>query len=139
MVRFKKRYLVVEVVPKKRRGFNWKGLQEAIVLAVKKMHGDFGVGATSSGFRVKYQNKMTLMAFISAARGPHRLVASALPFITEVGGQPATVHSLYLAGCMRHAFIFLKNHHLKKLKEMEKHISPSERKKWKSELPAASR
>lgn len=48
------------------------------------------------------------MAFISVARGPHRLVTSSLPFITEISGQPATIRSLYLAASMRHAFIFLK-------------------------------
>lgn len=57
---------------------------------------------------VKYHNRRTLMAFIGVARGPHRLVTTSLPFISEISGQPATVRSLHLAATMRHAFIFLK-------------------------------
>lgn len=45
--------MVVEIVPENRRGFDWKGLEEAVLLAVKKMHGDFGVGATTAGFNGK--------------------------------------------------------------------------------------
>ncbi|KAK8390102.1 hypothetical protein O3P69_012972 [Scylla paramamosain] len=132
MVRFKRRYLVVEVVPES--GYiRMNTLHKAVLETVKRMHGDFGVGAVIPGFGVKYINPETSLAFISTGRGPHRLVASALPFITEVGGRPATVRSLHRAASMRHGFIFLKKYNEEKLKQLEEQLPPREREQLQKE------
>lgn len=130
MVRFKRRYLVVEVVPEGDGKVRISNLQEAVLQAVKRIHGDYGVGAVTAGLSVKYLNPETGAAFISSGRGPHRLVASALPFITQVGGKAATVRSLHHAASMRHGFIFLKKYNEDKLKEMEQKLPAAERERW---------
>ncbi|XP_042226034.1 ribonuclease P/MRP protein subunit POP5-like [Homarus americanus] len=109
MVRFKKRYCVVELVAENCVYFGRDGLQKAVVEAVKRLHGDFGVSATTPGFHVKYFNIKTRIAFVSVGRGPHQLVASALPLITQIGGQPASVRIIHLAASMRHGFLFVKD------------------------------
>lgn len=47
------RYLVVEVVPEKHLKLNWYGLKNAIIDTVRKLHGDYGVAATTLGFQSK--------------------------------------------------------------------------------------
>lgn len=43
------RYLVVEVVPEDGRSVRMNSLQAAVLAAVKRLHGDFGVGAVTPG------------------------------------------------------------------------------------------
>ncbi|XP_045104103.1 ribonuclease P/MRP protein subunit POP5-like [Portunus trituberculatus] len=132
MVRFKRRYVVVEVVCG-RGTVRMSALHDTVLAAVKRMHGDYGVGAVIPGFGVKYINPETQIAFISSSRGPHRLVASSLPFISEVGGRPATVRSLHHAASMRHGFIFLKKYNEEKLKELEEQLPAEKREKLQQE------
>ncbi|XP_045619497.1 ribonuclease P/MRP protein subunit POP5 [Procambarus clarkii] len=133
MVRFKKRYFIVEVTPEIPTHFHRNGLQEAIVSTVKRLHGDYGVAATTPGFRVKYLNTETRIAFISVGRGPHQLVASALPLITKISGQAATVRTIHLAASMRHGFLFVKKYHEEKIMKLEESLSGGEKVRWKQE------
>ncbi|XP_042871662.1 ribonuclease P/MRP protein subunit POP5-like [Penaeus japonicus] len=119
MVRFKRRYLVVEVVPEKHLKLNWYGLKNAIVDTVRKLHGDYGVAATTLGFQIKYCNAETRIAFISSGRGPHKLIAMALPHIKKIYNQPVIVRNLHLAASMRHGFLFVKKYHEEKIRELE--------------------
>ncbi|ROT72172.1 ribonuclease P/MRP protein subunit POP5 [Penaeus vannamei] len=119
MVRCKRRYFVVEVVPEKSLDLTWYGLKNAIVDTVRRLHGDFGVAATTLGFQIKYCNADTLIAFISSTRGPHQLIAMALPHIKTILNQPVVVRTLHLAASMRHGFLFVKKHHEEKIQELE--------------------
>ncbi|KAG0712028.1 Ribonuclease P/MRP protein subunit POP5 [Chionoecetes opilio] len=120
-------YLVVEVAAVRGGGVRMNSLKAAVVEAVKRMHGDFGVGAVTPGLGVKYLNPETCVAFVSCGRGPHRLVASALPFITQVGGRAASVRSLHHAASMRHGFIFLRKYNEERLKQMEEQLPAQDR------------
>lgn len=42
---------MVEVVPEKSLDLTWYGLKNAIVDTVRRLHGDFGVAATTLGFQ----------------------------------------------------------------------------------------
>lgn len=123
----------MEVIPKSQAHIQREELQRAIVEAVKRLHGDFGVAATTPGFHVKYCNIKTRIAFISVGRGPHQLVASALPLITKIGGQAATVCTIHLAASMRHAFLFVKRYHEEKIKKLEESLTSAEMNHWKQE------
>ncbi|XP_071544186.1 ribonuclease P/MRP protein subunit POP5 [Panulirus ornatus] len=139
MVRFKKRYFVVEVVPENHSYFRWNALYKAVVESVKRLHGDFGLAATAPGFHVKYCNVETRIAFVSVGRGPHLLVASALPLITEIGGQAASVRTIHVAASMKQGFLFVKKYHEKKLKELEASLNPVEKQRWRREKAQAMR
>lgn len=95
--KFAFRYFVVEINPEYKSSddsLELKGgsLHNAITDAVQKLHGDFGVAAIRAGLVTKYCNEKTRIAIIRTRHGPHRLVASALPFITKV----STFGSKYL-------------------------------------------
>ena len=115
MVRYKNRYVAVEVNPLGQGGtktfpLNSRDLYSSVIEAVQKLHGDFGVGAISSGFAAKYCNEITRIALLRARHGPHRLMASALPSITHIGKMPVTLRTIYTGATMKRCFLFLQRH-----------------------------
>uniref|UniRef100_T1H3P5 Ribonuclease P/MRP protein subunit POP5 n=1 Tax=Megaselia scalaris TaxID=36166 RepID=T1H3P5_MEGSC len=67
MVRVKNRYIVVQIVPEVEAGkitFNDSVLTKCVMKNVGKYYGEFGVGSTEYGFRVKYCNDKTRIAII---------------------------------------------------------------------------
>lgn len=49
-------------------------------------------------FSVKIFNKYTRIAYLRCRRDPHEMLASVLPFITEIGGVKCFIRTLHLAG-----------------------------------------
>jgi len=96
MVRFKKRYFVVEFeraqhINQSNQYFDMEPLNSkdidianAVKDKVQELHGDFGRSSISVGFKVIYANFPTRLVIIRSRHGPHRLVASALPFVTKI-------------------------------------------------------
>nr|CAI5868273.1 unnamed protein product [Callosobruchus analis] len=84
---------------------------------LQQLHGDFGVAACRGGFTAKYCNEYTRTAVVRARHGPHRLVASSIPFIRVIDGKAVTVNILYCGATIRQCFKFLKNYQQKKFDE----------------------
>ncbi|VEN50418.1 unnamed protein product [Callosobruchus maculatus] len=123
MVRVKNRYLVLQITQQDQKEtisklqFRANSLYEAIMSKLQQLHGDFGVGSCKGGFTAKYCNEYTGTAVVRARHGPHRLVASSIPFIRIIEGKVVIVNILYVGATIRQCFKFLKNYQQKKFDE----------------------
>lgn len=117
MVRIKKRYFVVELQlasearsgrpiadPKTPLAISDGLLAEIIRRLVLDFHGDHGLAAISHGFRTVYCNPLTRLVIVSVRHGPHRLVASVLPFITKVKDTVVVPRLIYTGATVRHCY-----------------------------------
>ena len=125
MVRFKKRYFVVQFDREKdlydplckKQSFKPRALQDSrpldikdhdLALAVKDIvehiHGDFGRAAITTGLRAIYSNPETHLALIQCRHGPHRLVASSLPFLTSIGNEKLVPKLVYTGATIKNCF-----------------------------------
>ena len=119
MVRFKKRYFVVQFDREKdiisgRNQSIPKALQDprpldipdgvlvqAIKDIVENIHGDFGRASVTTGLRTIYCNKETRLAMIQCRHGPHRLVGSSLPFLTKIKEEKVVPRLLYTGATIK--------------------------------------
>uniref|UniRef100_A0A1B6GM52 Ribonuclease P/MRP protein subunit POP5 n=1 Tax=Cuerna arida TaxID=1464854 RepID=A0A1B6GM52_9HEMI len=111
MVRFKHRYFTVEIIPDhlpKLESFqiNSHELTKGILNCIQELHGDFGVAAVTSGFKAKYCNPATRIGVIRSRHGPHRLVASSLPFMKSLQNKPVMLRTLYTGATLKQCFKF---------------------------------
>ena len=125
MVRFKKRYFVVQFDREKdlydssikKQRFKPRALQDsrpldirddALALAVKDIvehiHGDFGRAAITTGLRAMYSNPETHLALIQCRHGPHRLVGSSLPFLTKINSERLVPRLVYTGATIKNCF-----------------------------------
>merc|ERR1712059_222293 len=119
MVRFKKRYFVMEYeraknVEKSKDLFDLEPLNskdidiaEAVKNKVTELHGDFGRAAITVGFKVIYANRWTRLVIMRVRHGPHKLVASALPFVTEIRKEVVVGRLLYTGATIRHCHLYM--------------------------------
>jgi RNase P/RNase MRP subunit POP5 len=125
MVRFKKRYFVVQFDREKdlydssikKQNFKPRALQDSrpldirddvLALAVKDIvehiHGDFGRAAITTGLRAIYSNPETHLALIQCRHGPHRLVGSSLPFLTKINDERLVPRLVYTGATIKNCF-----------------------------------
>ena len=119
MVRFKKRYFVVEFdrtqhVNHANHQFDLEPLNSkdidvanAVKDKVQELYGDFGRASITVGFKVIYANPTTRLVIIRTRHGPHRLVASALPFVTKIRNDGVVGRLLYTGATIKHCHIFM--------------------------------
>jgi len=104
MVRFKNRYLLVEL--------QWAdGMVDSSVSAqtlkrTVKQHlqhnfGDYGVGLIQQTLQVKYWNNMTNLCIIRCAREYHKMVWSALTTIKALNNRDLLFRLVHLGGSIR--------------------------------------
>lgn len=111
------RYLAVEITPSdssqdlKHLNIKSGSLYKAITSKVQQLHGDFGAASIRAGFVAKYVNESTRIALIRVRHGPHRFVATSLPFITSINSKPVTLQTLYTGATIKHCFKFIINYH----------------------------
>ena len=115
MVRFKKRYFVVQfdrekdILNSKPRAFQDSRPLDIsdIVLAnsikdiVQFIHGDFGRASVTTGLKTIYCNKETRLAIIQCRHGPHRLVGSSLPFLTKINEEKVVARLIYTGATVK--------------------------------------
>ncbi|XP_076066679.1 POP5 ribonuclease P/MRP subunit [Oratosquilla oratoria] len=80
------------------------------------------------GLRVKYFNSSTRIAILSANKGSHLLVCSALPIITQIGSYPASLKTLLVTATMKLSFTFVKANHKNMLSSVHKSMKQSDTK-----------
>ena len=113
MVRYKNRYYVAEIEVKDQPPhipmlFNNNQLRNSILRKIQEIHGDFGVGAVLSGYRVKYCNPYTKVVIIRARHGPHKFVGTVLPLIKKIDDTQIQFHILHLGATMVKCFKFIR-------------------------------
>uniref|UniRef100_A0A1B6DKF7 Ribonuclease P/MRP protein subunit POP5 n=1 Tax=Clastoptera arizonana TaxID=38151 RepID=A0A1B6DKF7_9HEMI len=130
MVRFKNRYIVIEVNPveKLKKGINLRSslLYNSVITAVQKFHGDFGVAAIRAGLSAKYCNEVTRTALIRLRHGPHRLLSSILPLVNEIGYQKVQVKTLYVGATLKQCYKFLRNYQKQMLMKIWRSLETKE-------------
>lgn len=132
MVRFKKRYFVVQFDREKdlfdaslrkssskntTQHFKPRAYQDprpldipdgvlaaAVKDIVEQMHGDFGRAAITTGLRTIYCNAETHLALIQCRHGPHRLVGSSLPFLTKIHDEKVVPRLIYTGATIKNCF-----------------------------------
>ncbi|KAJ8722495.1 hypothetical protein PYW07_003675 [Mythimna separata] len=115
MVRFKNRYITVEIVcpfvsEDKPLHLKPKIFHDTLLSKIQLLHGDFGVAAVTNGFLTKYCNENTRIAIIRSRHGPHRFVTSSLPFITKIGKLDVKLNTLHVGATLKHSFKFIEKH-----------------------------
>ena len=119
MVRYKKRYFVIEYdrashVSKDKCDLDLEPLNSkdidvanAIKHKILELHGDFGRAATTVGLKVIYANMNTRLVIVRCRHGPHTLVASSLPFVTKIRNDSVAGKLLYTGATIRHCHKFM--------------------------------
>ncbi|CAH2240206.1 ribonuclease P/MRP protein subunit POP5 [Pararge aegeria] len=115
MVRFKNRYVTVEIlspmVPEnKPLSLKSRIFHDTLLEKIQQLHGDFGIAALKTGLLTKYCNENTRIAIIRARHGPHRFVTSSLPFITKIGKLDVRLRTLHTGATLKHCFKFIQKH-----------------------------
>ena len=121
MVRVKKRYFVLQLQSERDVEAAARGrpipscgslkslgrdgiLGNAIKDLVTELHGDFGRAAVTVGLRSIYVNADTGLCLVQARHGPHRLVASALPFLTKINDEKVIPRVIYTGATVRNCY-----------------------------------
>ena len=111
MVRYKKRYFVIQLdraTDIENRQSSSRAhidpsplfipndvLAQSIKDVVQDLHGDFGRAAITTGLRTIYCNPQTRLILIQCRHGPHRFVASSLPFMTKIKDERIVPRLIY--------------------------------------------
>ncbi|XP_059056976.1 ribonuclease P/MRP protein subunit POP5 [Achroia grisella] len=115
MVRFKNRYITVEIeapdVPVSRPLYlKSRIFHESVMSKLQQLHGDFGIAAVRNGFLTKYCNDVTRIAIIRVRHGPHKYIITTLPFITKIGKLDMRLKTLHVGATLKHSFKFIQKH-----------------------------
>nr|SVE73907.1 EOG090X0GYO [Daphnia atkinsoni] len=123
MVRFKNRYFTTEIVPldnaqtAQRLNIKTYDILNSVLAVTEQIHGEFGAAAIRNGLEVKYCNESTQIAIIRCRHGPHRLLASSLPFLSSIGKKKVQLQSMYTGATLVKCFKFLKKFHQERINE----------------------
>lgn len=103
-------------------------LMSPILDYVQQLHGDFGIAAIRSGFYTTYCNSYTRIGIIRCRHGPHKIIASTLPFINRIDSTEVQVNQLYLGATIKQCYKFIKNYQERKFHELCVNLSTEEQK-----------
>ncbi|KII84384.1 hypothetical protein PLICRDRAFT_57786 [Plicaturopsis crispa FD-325 SS-3] len=107
MVRFKNRWLLVEITPVPSDAsfpdLNPSQIWLALKLAALAHFGDAGWGALASSLTVKYYAPLTRLAIIRVARDAHREAWAALTLLRAIDGNPYRTRVVHVSGTIKHA------------------------------------
>merc|ERR1719394_22399 len=131
MVRFKKRYFVVELERSERvaRGkcdidmtpldSRDLDLAEAMKDKVKEMYGDFGRAQITVGFKVIYANKLTRLVILRCRHSAQDLLSSCIPLLDKVRKDSVIARLLYTGATIRHCHLFMVKRQKKLLESLK--------------------
>lgn len=141
MVRYKKRYLVLQLDNFNQVFYNSKSclqpleirddaLVESVKAVVEELHGDDGRATVFNGLRTIYCNSATGICLVQVRAGrPHALLASAVPFLKSVKGHKVIPRTIYTGATIKHCYKRILKHQQEQLRlllpqmktEAEKH------------------
>uniref|UniRef100_A0A069DNY6 Ribonuclease P/MRP protein subunit POP5 n=1 Tax=Panstrongylus megistus TaxID=65343 RepID=A0A069DNY6_9HEMI len=138
MVRFKNRYVTIEVKQEKAskglKKLSSKELSRQILGAVSRLHGEFGFAAVRNGFLANYCNEITQIAIIRVRHGPHKLVTSSIPSITCVGKVQVKINTLYVGGTLHQCYKVILKHQKESLLKLLPSLKEEERPYFEREI-----
>lgn len=116
MVRFKNRYLLLEIMPDSRFSLakdtiNSTEIFRALWDSIADLYGDYGAGAAKFSISVKIFNEKTKVVLVRIARDCQEMLAAAIPFVTKLGKVPAVLKTLHIGGSIRSCEKALVKHH----------------------------
>merc|ERR1712020_702896 len=79
-------------------------LTSALKELVGQIHGDFGRASITTGLRTVYSNAETRLCLIQSRHGPHRLLASSLPFLTKIKDENIVPQLIYTGATVRKCY-----------------------------------
>ena len=79
-------------------------LANAVKDIVEHLHGDFGRASITTGLKTIYCNPETHLALIRCRHGPHRLVGSSLPFLTQLDKEKVVPKLIYTGATIKHCY-----------------------------------
>ncbi|XP_008486522.1 ribonuclease P/MRP protein subunit POP5 isoform X1 [Diaphorina citri] len=132
MVRFKNRYVTIQINPEDESLCNQlvdiksHHVYQAIRYTIKAVHGDFGLACIQNIIAVKYLNPKTRIAFIRVPFGPHKLLTSVLPLIKKVDKLPVKLSILYVSATISQCFKFVRDYQRRHLEELWSLLPPGE-------------
>ena len=104
MVRFKNRYLVIEILWEDKKydpGVKNKEIYDAIRESIASNFGDWGTGVLLNSLSVKYWNPATNIGIVRCQRDEFRVLWAAITFISYVRGRKVRIKVVYTAGTVR--------------------------------------
>ncbi|CEP00297.1 Ribonuclease P/MRP protein subunit POP5 [Plasmodiophora brassicae] len=104
MVRFKNRYLLVELIwadGRTDRSLSATMLQRTVKKVIADGFGEFGLAACQHATQVKYFNNATNVAIIRCPRSHHRMVWVALTLLTLYEQRQVIVRVIHNGGTIR--------------------------------------
>lgn len=117
MVRFKNRYLLLELVwddGKVDVKLSGKDLYLEIKRSMKEQFGDFGWAAVAMSCQVKYYNPLTNLAIVRTPRGNHQAIMCAITLIRQIKKRSVQFRLIHLGGtikqCQKCAVTFNRRH-----------------------------
>ncbi|XP_071497456.1 ribonuclease P/MRP protein subunit POP5-like isoform X1 [Diadema antillarum] len=133
MVRLKNRYVLCALIhddskPIPKSGITTFAAQRAIQDAVHQIHGDYGHGAITAGFTVKYIGLQTDTVLIKIRHRAVKYLTSALPFVKAIGNSPCFLQTLHTAGTIRACQKFLVRYNRRQLAILFKESKTKEEK-----------
>lgn len=113
--------------------FNSSAIYSSISKKIQQLHGDFGTAAVRTGMVVKYYNMDTCLIIIRVRHGPHKLVSSSLPIVTNIDKESVSVNTLYVGATLKQCFKYVSKYQQGKCDEVlstlktdtEKHLFSS--------------
>eukprot|EP00053_Salpingoeca_punica_P002095 m.36179 g.36179 ORF g.36179 m.36179 type:complete len:158 (+) comp11385_c0_seq1:140-613(+) len=117
MVRFKNRYLLVEVRFEDLGPLtlNERQFSQTIKDAVASAHGDFGIGSLKASLAVKYFNAITGIAIIRCNRDYFQMLWSAVALVNAIQKRTCLIQTLHVGGTIRSCQKMLVQHNYKQL------------------------
>jgi len=105
MVRQKRRYLLVEILPSGITNvafqFTDTEIYHAILDQVARMHGDYGVGSILTSFHVKVNDQANNTVVIKVAPESCQVVTSSIPFVIALRASKCVLRVLFEGSTMR--------------------------------------
>ncbi|RDX46270.1 hypothetical protein OH76DRAFT_1457293 [Lentinus brumalis] len=113
MVRFKNRWLLVELLPipapfpsqtaRTQEDITNKQIWAALKQSVITHFGDTGWGAVGSSLTIKYFSPRTNLCIIRVARDPHKLAWASVTLMTTIDGRKFIPHVVHVSGTIKQA------------------------------------
>ncbi|KAJ7286517.1 hypothetical protein C8J57DRAFT_1287863 [Mycena rebaudengoi] len=108
MVRFKNRWLLVELIPvpspnSAAARLDGQKIWAALRQSVLSNFGDIGWGSVALAITVKYYSPTTNICIIRVARDHHKIAWGAVTLLTSIEGSRYIPNVIHLSGTIRHA------------------------------------
>mmetsp|Transcript_31671 Transcript_31671/g.69216 ORF Transcript_31671/g.69216 Transcript_31671/m.69216 type:complete len:146 (-) Transcript_31671:458-895(-) len=122
MVRFKNRYLVLELIwkdSKTNEPLDERALVNVFRESVQLNFGDHGLGQCYGSLQVKYMSPLTNTCVVRCSRDHYQQVWCAITLLTEINQRPVLLRLLKLSGTIRECRQAALEHVCRKLKDLE--------------------